>query len=384
MKKLLFLLLTALALTTSAQDKGLQASVYYNKAEAAYNNGSYDEAVSNLKLAENTLGQTNPKILYLLIQTLNQVTKTYPSRIPELKLALSKFFQIVDSKTYPAEKYLEITTIDIDLKDRERKMLEKEKMEEQFFEKVKASTDDYTLESFMSIYPNSKYMPQLRDRINALEQKKQQQKVVEQKKSEEKAKSVNPSGFYLNMGFALQTLNQLKNGPLAVSFLAKGVSFDIGNLHFGYKSVGRKFRVGFNITYINYTFAMSPKYNYYKYNIDNGYYDAKNDHAVMHTLQFMKMGPVFSIDLAKGQHYLYISPQIGGTFIAGTVPNLLGSHSTINKILSLGATPSIRIEYLYRKLFIGIRYQYNIAVDIKHQGLFGSNQIIVPSIGVKF
>ena len=384
MKKLLFFLLTALALTTSAQDKGLQASVYYNKAEAAYNNGAYDEAISNLKQAENTLGQTNPKILYLLIQTLNQVSKTYPSRIPELKLALSKFFQIVDQKTYPAEKYLEITTIDIDLKDRERKVLEKEKMEEQFFEKVKASTDDYTLESFMSIYPNSKYMPQLRDRINALQQKKQQQKVVEQKISEEKAKSVNPTGFYLNLGFALQTLEQLTDGPMAVSYLAKGVTLDFGSKFFRYKSEGRKFRVGFDITYANYTFAMSPKYTYYKYNNDFGYYDSKNDHALMHTLQFMKMGPVFSIDLAKSQHFMYISAQLGATLVAGTVPNLAGSHSSRTKVLSLGVSPSLKIEYLYRKLLIGVRYQFNAAFDIDNEDIFGSHQIIVPTIGVKF
>ncbi len=383
MKKLLFLLLTALALTTSAQDKGLQASVYYNKAEAAYNNGSYDEAVSNLKLAENTLGQTNPKILYLLIQTLNQVSKTYPSRIPELKLALSKFFQIVDSKTYPAEKYLEITTVDIDLKDRERKMLEKEKMEEQFFEKVKASTDDYTLESFMNTYPNSKYIPQLRDRINALEQKKQQQKVVEEKKNQEKAKSVHPDGFYLNLGFALQTLDQLTDGPMAVSYLAKGVTLDFGSKFFKYKSEGRKFRVGFDITYANYTFSVSPKYTYYKFD-GIAYYDANVDYAVMHTLQFMKMGPVFSFDLAKSQHFLFVSTQLGGTFLAGKVPNLGGSHSERTKILSLGISPSIKIEYLYRKLLIGIRYQYNAAFDIDNEDIFGSHQAIVPTIGVKF
>lgn len=383
MKKILFIICTIITLTGVAQDKNLQASVYYNKAEVAYNNGAYDEAITNLKQAENTLGQTNPKILYLLIQVLNQSSKTNPNRIAELKQSLAKFFQIVDSKTYPAEKYMDITTIDIELKERERKLQEKEKAEEQFFERVKTSTDDYLLESFLNTYPNSKYLSQLRERIDGLQQKKQAQKEAEARMDREKAKSVSPNGFYLNLGFALQTLEQLTDGPMAVSYLAKGITLDFGNKLFRYKSEGRKFRVGFDLTYANYTFSISPKYRYYKFN-EFGFYTANRGAAMMHTLQFMKMGPVFSVDLAKGQHYMYITPQIGGSLVAGNIPNFSGSHSDRAKILSVGASPSIKVEYLYRKLLIGIRYQYNATFDIENEDILGSHQAIIPSIGVKF
>ena len=128
---------------------------------------------------------------------------------------------------------------------------------------------------------------------------------------------------------------------------------------------------------------MSPKYNYYKF---DGviFYNANTGSATMHTLQFMKMGPVFSIDAAKGQHYIYITPQVGGCLLAGKIPNFSGSHEDREKILSLGASPSIKIEYLYRKLLIGIRYQYNVTVDLEYEDVLGSHQAIVPSIGVKF
>ena len=196
MKKLLFLLFTVLALTMNGQDKNMQATVYYSKAESAYNSGAYDEAVNNLKQAENVLGQTNPKILYLLIQSMNHLCKTSPLRIPEIKTALVKFFQIVDQKNYPYEKYLEVTTIDIDLKELEQKLVEKEKMELPFFQRVRASNDDIMLDSFITIYPNSKYLPELRDRINALEQKKQEQKAAELKRSKEKNKVFQPNDIF--------------------------------------------------------------------------------------------------------------------------------------------------------------------------------------------
>ena len=60
----------------------------------------------------------------------------------------------------------------------------------------------------------------------------------------------------------------------------------------------RSFTNQINFTYANYTFSISPKYTYYKFD-GIAYYDANVDYAVMHTLQFMKMGPVFSFDLAK-------------------------------------------------------------------------------------
>lgn len=383
MKKILFLICIIITLKGVAQDKSLQASVYYNKAELAYNNGSYDEAISNLKQAENTLGQTNPKILYLLIQALNQSSKSNPSRIAELKLSLAKFFQIVDSKTYPAEKYMDITTIDIELKDRELKLREKEKAEDQFFERVKASVDDNLLESFLNTYPNSKYLPQLRERIDGLQQKKQAQKEAEERINREKAKSVRPNGFYLNIGFALQTLEQLTEGPMAVSFLARGVTLDFGSKSFGYKSEGKNFRVGFDLTIANYTFSMSPKYKYYKFDGFGGY-DANRDAAMMHTLQFLKMGPVFSVDLAKGQHYLYVTPQIGGCLLAGSVPNFSGSRGERVNVLSMGASPSLKIEYMYRKLLVGVRYQFNAMVDLEYEDVIGSHQFIIPTIGIKF
>ena len=87
-------------------------------------------------------------------------------------------------------------------------------------------------------------------------------------------------------------------------------------------------------------------------------------------------------NLKKSQHFLYLTPQIGGNFALYDIPGLYGS--TADNVLGFGATGGFKLEYLYRKLLIGIKYQYNFVYDFESESLLGGHQIVVPTIGVKF
>ncbi len=383
MKKniLFFLLLTSGSLF--AQDKTLQATAYYNKAEAAYNNRNFNESVNYLNQAENILGGPNPKTLYLKIQALNELTKSSSDKLSELKQALEKFYEIVNKDFYPTDKYLDITTIDLELREREQTIRENAKLEELAFQKAKSSDNLAYVTLFLNSYPNSKFIPQLSDRINALREQKEQVRIEEEKKALEAKKNAKPNGFYMGLGFALQTLQNLER-PLGVNFMAKGGSFDLGFKIFYYKNLDKKFRVGFDLGLVSYSFALSNYYNYTQYDAFQDAYTPDNGRAVLHTIQFLKIGPTFSLDLKKSQHFLYITPQVGGNFSIYNIPGKYGSHTQSTGVMGMGVTGCFKVEYLYRKLLIGIKYQYNLTIDLNDKQMLGGHQIVVPTIGVKF
>jgi hypothetical protein len=142
--------------------------------------------------------------------------------------------------------------------------------------------------------------------------------------------------------------------------------------------------VGFDLGLVSYTFAISKYYNYTQYDAFQDAYTPDNGRAILHTLQFLKMGPTFVWNLKKSQHYLYITPQIGGNFSLYNVPGKDGSHTVSTDIMGMGATGCFKLEYLYRKLLIGVKYQYNFVVDFDSEQMLGGHQIVVPTIGVKF
>ncbi len=153
-----------LSVGSHAQDKNTQAIVYYNKAETAFNGASYEDALNYLTKAEDLLGASNTKILYLKVKTLDLLAKIDASRIKELQRALAQFFQNVDQVSYPKDKYIEITTIDVDLKDRLGS-------ENEDYKKIKDFNNISELESYLTKHPASKYDRQLRPKYDSLKQK---------------------------------------------------------------------------------------------------------------------------------------------------------------------------------------------------------------------
>ncbi len=387
MKKYLFFFLIFSSTLLYAQDKDLQATAYYIKAEAAYNNNNFNETVSYLNQAETLLGGPNQKTLYLKIYALNELTQNSSSRMTELKQALETFFDIVDKNTYSTEKYLEITNIFLEQKEREQKMKEEAQAEEALFKEeaqaeealfkyVKESTNLDDVNGFLNRYPNSKFIPQLGDKINALRERTEQRRVEEEKRVLDAKKSVKPQGFYMSLGFSLQNTDEIFQ-PFNNRFMAKGFNFDLGFKTFGYRNLDKKFRVGFDLGLFSYTYAMSDYYSDTYYDYFTGQYT--RDRAILYaTLQFLKMGPIFMWNLKKSQHFLYFTPQIGGNFALYDIPGFYGN------VLGLGATGGFKLEYLYRKLLIGIKYQYNFVYDFESESLLGGHQIVVPTIGVKF
>lgn len=153
----------------------LQAIALYNKAELAFNNTAYEEALDYIKEAEELLGRSNSKILYLKIQTLDLLFKIDMKRAQPLEQAIAKFYSITNRNNYPQEKYMRVATIELELQER----LAAEKSD---FEKLKSSDEVSEYETFFSNYPGSSYEAQLKSGYNnALEKQKLiQQKVFEQ------------------------------------------------------------------------------------------------------------------------------------------------------------------------------------------------------------
>ena len=166
--KIALVVFLSISFVSRAQDKNTQAIVYYNKAETAYNGASYEDALNYLTKAETLLGASNSKILYLKVKTLDLLSKIDASRIKELQRAIAQFFQNVDQVTYPKDKYIEITTIDIDLKDRLGS-------EDEDYKKIRDFNNVNELENYLTKHPTSKYDGALRPKYDSLKQKQPSQ-----------------------------------------------------------------------------------------------------------------------------------------------------------------------------------------------------------------
>jgi hypothetical protein len=164
-KNVLLLFLLATGFVIQAQDNNAQAIVYYNKAEAAYNNAAYEDVLNYLDQAETLLGASNSKLLFLKIQTLNLLSKIDDSRLIQLKQVITQFYQSIDQNTYPKDKLMEITSIEIDANT---KLTD----EENAYKKTKASDNISDYERFFNAFPKSKYDAELRPKYNAFIQQK--------------------------------------------------------------------------------------------------------------------------------------------------------------------------------------------------------------------
>lgn len=203
-----FTLLCNMAL---AQDKNTEATVYYGKAEEDYNNGQYKSALDEIKSAENLLGSTNPRLLYLKIEAYDKLVPADWSFTEYERAALGDFFNTVDKAKYPKEKYLEITNLSIDLKDKMTRY-------EQDYTVVSGSNNlsDYT--AFFAKYPNSKHAKELKpgyDELVSEQQKEKKDKDEADRIAEQKRKKKLFTGVCLGNTFnigALSSTNGSESG----------------------------------------------------------------------------------------------------------------------------------------------------------------------------
>jgi hypothetical protein len=163
---LIFMLIT-LAFAVNAQDKNMQAIVYYNKAEIAFNNAAYEDALNYISQSELLLNSTNSKLLYLKIEILDMMAKIDAYKVHELRRNIAQFFQDVDQNTYPKDKYMKITTILVDLNERI-------KSEDDDYKKIKNFTDISELELYLNKHPASKYDSEIRPQYNKLKEKQKE------------------------------------------------------------------------------------------------------------------------------------------------------------------------------------------------------------------
>lgn len=104
-------LLSCAVWTISAQDKDVEAQVYYLNAERAFDTSGFVNCILELNKAEKALGATNSKILYLKVKALSNIYSLHYPLAYMMDTCLKAFFKITDAKKYPIEKYGEIINI---------------------------------------------------------------------------------------------------------------------------------------------------------------------------------------------------------------------------------------------------------------------------------
>jgi len=105
----LILFFAAIKMIAFGQDKDLIAKTHYINAEEFYNKGTLSDAVNcieELYMAEEALGSTNAKILYLKIMAASKFDESYYDY--DKVMWLKKFFKITDAKVFPENKYADI------------------------------------------------------------------------------------------------------------------------------------------------------------------------------------------------------------------------------------------------------------------------------------
>ena len=167
MKKsiLLLSLLFQTAFSLQAQNSADLAMALYNKAENAYNISDFENALSYLGQAEQALGKTNPKLLYLKVKTLDMLTRIDFKKAEQLKQTTSSFLTLTNKATYPADKYQEVLGIDFETKQRIQK-------EETAYNSLKTTENLAEYDDFFAKYPNSKYQSSLKDKYDQLKTKR--------------------------------------------------------------------------------------------------------------------------------------------------------------------------------------------------------------------
>jgi outer membrane protein assembly factor BamD (BamD/ComL family) len=150
LKNILFFLLVILGVQQYciAQDANLEAKVFYAKAEENYNNGNYVDALRNLSAVEDLLGATNSKVLYMKANVYNALMAKDWSYSTQLKGTLQQFFDITDQSKYPQDKYLDMVTLNLDLKT-------KIEQYESEYAAVRNSSNKAQIKGYINKFPNS-------------------------------------------------------------------------------------------------------------------------------------------------------------------------------------------------------------------------------------
>jgi hypothetical protein len=115
-------LLLLASIWANGQDKNLKAQMHYNIAEDNFNRNileGYTICIKELEKAEQSLGETNAKIMDLKTRAyvkwvfqINWLTGVYI-----LDTCLKKFFSLASPQSYPEEKYIQMLKLQSDVQD---------------------------------------------------------------------------------------------------------------------------------------------------------------------------------------------------------------------------------------------------------------------------
>lgn len=159
---IIFFLVGALSNISDAQDKGILAQDAYTKAEEYFALEDYNKALSQLDAAEQYLGKTNSKILYLKVNVLKAQFAKNSNHYQGLKSTINQFFKITDKSIYPEEKYIEIVRLQSEIE-------EFVKSDSVISNKLLSQTDLNGIKHYLSIRPNTFYSSKLNIKLAELQ-----------------------------------------------------------------------------------------------------------------------------------------------------------------------------------------------------------------------
>lgn len=158
------------------------AELHFENAEKAYNAGNYKEVLAKLDDTEKLSGPTS-RTLYLRIVTQDKIFKRGSQRIEDLDFALltslrdniDSYLEIMADYGLD-ERYREVYAIGEGLNSfpktlaerntiLEKQRRENKEKEDQYYNKVIASDQASEYQLFLSLYPNSEWASEIRDRM---------------------------------------------------------------------------------------------------------------------------------------------------------------------------------------------------------------------------
>jgi len=191
--------------SVQAQDRDTEARLHYLKAEELLNEDKIVESLDRLTKAEESLGSTNKKILFLKIQAYDRLIKKDWSYAPRLKSSLSEFFS-GDMSSVSKEKQYDISVISVNFKETFSEY-------ESEYQSLKSVKNYGKFKRFLTRFPNSDYGKQLA----LIYSSEIEAEAAAEKRESRKLQILNITDKYSN---------QIKKSKTkAIVFLALGITF---------------------------------------------------------------------------------------------------------------------------------------------------------------
>lgn len=195
---IIFFLLTTCQLDVFSQtnNAALLADIY-QRASTFYEQDKFAECLTLLERAETLAGEPDAKILYLKIKVLSPLVQKEEKYANALEKSISTFMTVANEQSYDPEKVQEIVELQQKLIKMKIDWQAQKKEEMELFEKIKSTENSYSLDAFLSKYPNSAYKNEVLAYKKTLQQKRYEEQLRRLDDDFKKAKAKIAGGRFM-------------------------------------------------------------------------------------------------------------------------------------------------------------------------------------------